>query len=178
MLELLRQIGFALGSREARTRRRRVERHLRAESLSTRRRPSPDLYRRTLAALNDTALEAPPAPVRSAGPAYALALLVVLGLGALAIRLGIPGTTDGLRPPEVAPTLTGFDITRFDALLKQRLDELQNTWKAPLRTEAMHGAGSPQAQRVRIQAQAGFEEKIKHAKRIAGLQDQPVAKGE
>ncbi len=138
MLKLLRNVGFTLGSREARTRRRRVERRLRAESLRARRRPSPDLYRRTLAALNDATLEAPPAPARwSAGPAYALALLVVLGLGAFAVRLGIPGTADDLRPPEAAPTVTGFDMTRFDALLRQRLDELENTWEAPLRTEAM-----------------------------------------
>ncbi len=133
MLKLLRQIGFALGSREARSHRRRVERRLRAESLAARRQPSPNLYRRTLAALNDATPEAPLAPTRSAGPAYALALLVVLGLGALAVRFGIPGTTGDLRPPEAGPILTVFDTTRFDALLRQRLDELE----APLRTEAM-----------------------------------------
>ena len=37
------------------------------------------------------------------------------------------------------------------------------------RTESMHGAGSPQAQRVRIEAQAGLDEKVAHAARIAGL---------
>jgi 4-hydroxybutyryl-CoA dehydratase / vinylacetyl-CoA-Delta-isomerase len=39
------------------------------------------------------------------------------------------------------------------------------------RTESMHGAGSPQAQRVRIAAQADFEDKIALAKRIAGFSD-------
>jgi 4-hydroxybutyryl-CoA dehydratase/vinylacetyl-CoA-Delta-isomerase len=37
------------------------------------------------------------------------------------------------------------------------------------RTESMHGAGSPQAQRVRMAAQARFEEKMAHAGRIAGI---------
>jgi 4-hydroxybutyryl-CoA dehydratase/vinylacetyl-CoA-Delta-isomerase len=37
------------------------------------------------------------------------------------------------------------------------------------RTESMHGAGSPQAQRVRIEAQAGLEEKMADASRIAGI---------
>lgn len=39
------------------------------------------------------------------------------------------------------------------------------------RTESMHGAGSPQAQRMRIAAQADFEDKIALAKRIAGIDD-------
>lgn len=39
------------------------------------------------------------------------------------------------------------------------------------RTESMHGAGSPQAQRIRIGLQADFEDKITLAKRIAGIQD-------
>ena len=37
------------------------------------------------------------------------------------------------------------------------------------RTESMHGAGSPQAQRVRIAAQTDFEGDMKAAARIAGL---------
>jgi 4-hydroxybutyryl-CoA dehydratase/vinylacetyl-CoA-Delta-isomerase len=37
------------------------------------------------------------------------------------------------------------------------------------RTESMHGAGSPQAQRVRIEAQSGIEEKMADASRIAGI---------
>lgn len=43
------------------------------------------------------------------------------------------------------------------------------TTAVPLRTEAMHGAGSPQAQRVRIAQQADFEHKINLARRIAGV---------
>jgi len=37
------------------------------------------------------------------------------------------------------------------------------------RTESMHGAGSPQAQRMRIEQQGEFEAKIADAKRIAGI---------
>ena len=42
----------------------------------------------------------------------------------------------------------------------------------PLRTEAMHGAGSPQAQRVRIAAQADYAGKMELAARLAGVQSQ------
>jgi hypothetical protein len=34
----------------------------------------------------------------------------------------------------------------------------------------MHGAGSPQAQRVRMEVQANLDEKIAHAARIAGVE--------
>jgi 4-hydroxybutyryl-CoA dehydratase / vinylacetyl-CoA-Delta-isomerase len=46
------------------------------------------------------------------------------------------------------------------------------------RTESMHGAGSPQAQRVRIGTQADFEDKIALAKRIAGIIDQDTQRVE
>ena len=45
------------------------------------------------------------------------------------------------------------------------------TTAVPLRTEAMHGAGSPQAQRVRIAAQANFDDKMALARRIAGISE-------
>jgi len=37
------------------------------------------------------------------------------------------------------------------------------------RTESMQGAGSPQAQRMRIEQQGDFEAKIADARRIAGV---------
>ena len=40
-------------------------------------------------------------------------------------------------------------------------------------TESMHGAGSPQAQRIRIEAQADWDEKIGAAARIAGVTPPP-----
>ena len=37
-----------------------------------------------------------------------------------------------------------------------------------IRTESMHGAGSPQAQRVRMEVQADLESKMAEAARICG----------
>jgi hypothetical protein len=131
MLKMLRMIGFRLGSREARC---QVERRLRAESLSARRRPSADLYSRTLSALNDARLETPVVPDRSPGryavPRFALALLVVVAMGTLAVRLSLPETTGDIRLPQTPAILTGFDALRL------RLQNIENTWEAPLRTEA------------------------------------------
>jgi 4-hydroxybutyryl-CoA dehydratase/vinylacetyl-CoA-Delta-isomerase len=39
------------------------------------------------------------------------------------------------------------------------------------RTESMHGAGSPQAQRIMISRQRNLEQKKKLAKKIAGIKD-------
>jgi 4-hydroxybutyryl-CoA dehydratase/vinylacetyl-CoA-Delta-isomerase len=39
------------------------------------------------------------------------------------------------------------------------------------RTESMHGAGSPQAQRMRIEQQADYAGKMADARRIAGVTD-------
>lgn len=39
-----------------------------------------------------------------------------------------------------------------------------------IRTESMHGAGSPQAQRIRIEAQANLDDKVAQAARIAGVE--------
>ncbi|MCA9773012.1 MAG: 4-hydroxybutyryl-CoA dehydratase, partial [Myxococcales bacterium] len=39
-------------------------------------------------------------------------------------------------------------------------------------TESMHGAGSPQAQRIQIARQSNLEEKKRLAKRLAGIEDE------
>jgi 4-hydroxybutyryl-CoA dehydratase/vinylacetyl-CoA-Delta-isomerase len=39
------------------------------------------------------------------------------------------------------------------------------------RTESMHGAGSPQAQRIMISRQSNLEQKKKIAKKIAGIKE-------
>ena len=39
------------------------------------------------------------------------------------------------------------------------------------RTESLHGAGSPQAQRIMIGRQGGLDEKKKLARNIAGIMD-------
>jgi 4-hydroxybutyryl-CoA dehydratase / vinylacetyl-CoA-Delta-isomerase len=86
-------------------------------------------------------------------------------------------TADELDNPAIGPLLKrylkGAQGSAADRLKVLRLIESMTlgTTSVPLRTEAMHGAGSPQAQRVRIAAQADFEDKIKLAKRIAGLGD-------
>ncbi len=77
--------------------------------------------------------------------------------------------------PEVGPLLrkyvqgaTGSDEDRRRVL---RLVETMTIGATAVafRTESMHGAGSPQAQRMRIEQQADFDAKIGDAKRIAGL---------
>ena len=77
--------------------------------------------------------------------------------------------------PEVGPLLrkyvqgaTGSDEDRRRVL---RLVETMTIGATAVafRTESMHGAGSPQAQRMRIEQQADYDGKISDAKRIAGL---------
>ncbi|MGE5185852.1 MAG: 4-hydroxyphenylacetate 3-hydroxylase family protein [Acidobacteriota bacterium] len=79
--------------------------------------------------------------------------------------------------PEVGPLLrkyvqgaTGSDEDRRRVL---RLVETMTIGATAVafRTESMHGAGSPQAQRMRIEQQADFDAKIGDAKRIAGVRD-------
>jgi len=43
----------------------------------------------------------------------------------------------------------------------------------PLRTECMHGAGSPQAQRIVLERSTDWEERMTLARRLAGLEDVP-----
>jgi 4-hydroxybutyryl-CoA dehydratase/vinylacetyl-CoA-Delta-isomerase len=77
--------------------------------------------------------------------------------------------------PEIGPLLrkyvqgaTGSDEERRRVL---RLVETMTIGATAVafRTESMHGAGSPQAQRMRIEQQADYEGKIADAKRIAGV---------
>lgn len=88
----------------------------------------------------------------------------------------LPGSED-FDNPEVGGLLTtylagaeGSTETRRKVL---RLIESMTlgTTAVPLRTEAMHGAGSPQAQRVRIAAQAKLDDKIAAAEAILGLDE-------
>jgi 4-hydroxybutyryl-CoA dehydratase/vinylacetyl-CoA-Delta-isomerase len=87
------------------------------------------------------------------------------------------------------PSQEDFDHPEYGALLKHYLQGAESSAEdrarvlrlietmtigetaVAFRTESMHGAGSPQAQRVRIAAQADFEDKIALAKRIAGIDD-------
>lgn len=123
---------------EARRRRRRVERRLRAEVVATRLEPSPGLRRRTIAALNDIAndpvsLSASP---RTAWTSYVVALLTMIVLGAVAVRLGV--TAGPVQQPVAEPRsiLAGFDTTGFDRLIRTQLQGLESTWESSLPMEA------------------------------------------
>ena len=77
--------------------------------------------------------------------------------------------------PEIGPLLAKYVTaargTSEDRRRALRLIETMTIGATAVafRTESMHGAGSPQAQRVRIEAQANLEAKMAHAARIAGL---------
>jgi 4-hydroxybutyryl-CoA dehydratase / vinylacetyl-CoA-Delta-isomerase len=76
--------------------------------------------------------------------------------------------------PEIGPLLRRYlsaagDVDDRRKVLRLIESMTLGTTSVPLRTEAMHGAGSPQAQRVRIRAQADYEHKITLAKKIAGV---------
>lgn len=86
----------------------------------------------------------------------------------------LPSAEDFAHPqigPMLEKTIQGARGTGMDRAKVLRLIESMTlgTTSVPLRTEAMHGAGSPQAQRVRIAQRADFETKIAHAMRIAGV---------
>lgn len=140
MLKWLYRIGFAWQA-EARGRRRRVDRRLRAEVAEARVQPSPDLRGRTIAALND-ATHAPTHASsrdilpRPAAPAYLLGLLILVVLGVLAVRVGITEPAAPVAVVKRPAMLANFDTTEFDALIRTRLQEFEGTWESSLRTEA------------------------------------------
>jgi 4-hydroxybutyryl-CoA dehydratase/vinylacetyl-CoA-Delta-isomerase len=90
------------------------------------------------------------------------------------LMVPLPGEED-FDHPEVGPLLQrylrGARGSSDDRARVLRLVESMTlgTTAVPLRTEAMHGAGSPQAQRVRIAAQCNLDGKMAHAARIAGV---------
>ncbi|MEA4893798.1 MAG: 4-hydroxyphenylacetate 3-hydroxylase family protein [Oscillospiraceae bacterium] len=53
---------------------------------------------------------------------------------------------------------------------------LENMTSGTALVESMHGAGSPQAQRVMLTRQANLEQKKKIAKRLAGIKEEPEGK--
>ncbi len=79
--------------------------------------------------------------------------------------------------PEIGPLLRqmlrGAEGSTEDRARVLRLIESMTIGETAVafRTESMHGAGSPQSQRVRIAAQADFEDKIALAKRLAGIEE-------
>ncbi|MBL8716027.1 MAG: 4-hydroxybutyryl-CoA dehydratase [Myxococcales bacterium] len=89
------------------------------------------------------------------------------------------------------PSAEDFDHPEYGALLRKTVEGARGTAEdriralrlvenmtlgptaVAIRTESMHGAGSPQAQRVRMSAQTDWEEKIADAARIAGIEEIP-----
>jgi len=110
---------------------------------------------------------------------YEMARLAEDIAGGLLVTL--PAEED-LRHPDYGTTLQHYLTGAYgDAETRQRVLRLIETMTigetaAAFRTESMHGAGSPQAQRVRIAVQADLEDKIALAKRLAGLVDADTAR--
>ncbi|MBI2389132.1 MAG: 4-hydroxybutyryl-CoA dehydratase [Deltaproteobacteria bacterium] len=94
------------------------------------------------------------------------------------LLVSMPAAED-LEHPEYGELLktyvTGARGTAEDRVRVLRLIENMTlgATAVAIRTESMHGAGSPQAQRVRMEAQANLDEKVANAARIAGVA--PVA---
>lgn len=90
------------------------------------------------------------------------------------IMVTAPSEAD-LRSPEVGAYvekyLVGHGVNAEDRLRVLRLCEnlALGTAAVGYRTESMHGAGSPQAQKIMITRQGNFEQKRELAKRIAGV---------
>ena len=92
------------------------------------------------------------------------------------IMVTAPSEAD-LKSPEVGhyieKYLGGQDVNAENRLRCLRLCEnlALGTGAVGYRTESMHGAGSPQAQKVMITRQGNFEMKKEFAKRIAGIKE-------
>jgi len=81
-----------------------------------------------------------------------------------------------LDDPEVGPLIRKYVKAHgpaVDRMRVLRLIEYLTTGPggAAYRTESMHGAGSPQAQKIMIGRLAGFEDKKRLAKRLAGMEE-------
>lgn len=83
-----------------------------------------------------------------------------------------------LENPEVAPYLEKYlkgkaDVPTLDRLriLKFIENMTMGCGAAAYLTESIHGAGSPQAQRIMILRLADLQEKVSYAKRLAGIED-------
>ena len=74
--------------------------------------------------------------------------------------------------PYIEKYLVGHNVNAEQRLRALRLCEnlALGTAAVGYRTESMHGAGSPQAQKVMITRQGNFEMKKDLAKRIAGIE--------
>ena len=93
------------------------------------------------------------------------------------LMVTLPSEAD-FRSEETGPLLDKYLKARADVPTEQRLRLLRLIENMTLGrnavgylTESLHGAGSPQAQRIQIYRQANFEAKKKLAKRLAGIEE-------
>ena len=109
---------------------------------------------------------------------YEMARLAEDIAGGLVVTLP---SEDDLNHPEIGHLLEKYiqaaEGSAEDRMRVLRLIESMTIGETAVafRTESMHGAGSPQAQRVRIGSQADFADKIVLAKRLAGIVDQDTS---
>jgi 4-hydroxybutyryl-CoA dehydratase/vinylacetyl-CoA-Delta-isomerase len=94
------------------------------------------------------------------------------------LMVTLPSEAD-FRSEETGPLLDKYLKARADVPTEQRLRMLRLIENMTLGrnavgylTESLHGAGSPQAQRIQIYRQANFEAKKKLAKRLAGIEEE------
>jgi len=90
--------------------------------------------------------------------------------------LGTLPSEKDLRHPIVGPYMQKYlrgtaEVSTEDRLRAIRL--IENLTGVSALVECMHGAGSPQAQRIAIYRQANLPEKMELAKRLAGITDEP-----
>ena len=92
--------------------------------------------------------------------------------------LGTLPSEKDLRHPDVGPYVQKYlrgsaEFSTEDRIRAFRL--IENITGLSALVECMHGAGSPQAQRIAIYRQANLGEKMELAKRLAGIIDEGTA---
>jgi len=107
---------------------------------------------------------------------YEIARLAQDIAGGLLVTLPSEGD---LAHPEVGPYLDKYlrSVERYSTEDRCRMLRLvENLTLGPgaaaYLTESMHGAGSPQAQRIMLARLADLEEKVQHARKLAGIREQ------
>ena len=103
-------------------------------------------------------------------------------MGQLVWKPALPSERD-LRHPEIGPLIEKYLAGRRDIPVEDRVRMLRLIENMTLGrnavgylTESMHGAGSPQAQRIQIQRQMQLEYKKNLARNLAGIRtDDPDA---
>ncbi len=110
---------------------------------------------------------------------YEIARLAQDLAGGLVVTL--PSEKD-LANPETGPLLKKYLKARDGVRVEDRIRILRLIENMTLGrnavgylTESLHGAGSPQAQRIQIARQSNLEEKKKLARRLAGVEDPPTS---